>query len=657
MRARTAHLLIGAAALAAALLFAAGAQSDAAEQQVHNFAEVALSPDGAHVAAIESDDPQVDGTPVHRALVVRDTATGTARVVALPCGTDPDCVPSQPVWSPQGDRLVFVLRAPKATNRQLYETGADAGAPRKLVDFAGTLNDPRFSRDGRLAVLATAGAHKEIGATQAGAALVGEIGEKPDEQRIALVENGTLRWASPPDLFVYEYDFATGGFVGTAAPGNGDNNWWIAKLYTFDGATGAANVVYAPSSPQQQLADPRVSPDGRTVAFIGGIMSDFGSTGGDVYALNLDHPGVTVRDLTPDYPASATSLAWDCRGGGLFFSQLRGAESGIVALDPSAPGAPKLLWSAPQSIDAGDAHFSLACTGGSAAAVRQDFEHAPEIAFGPLGHWQDLTHVNAGLPAHTRAQSVTWKNGAFDVQGWLLAPVHPAPGKHPLITSVHGGPSAASTPRYVGRGLTRDALERGYYVFLPNPRGSFGQGETFTLANVKDFGYGDLQDDLRGIDAAEKLAPIDDARLGIVGYSYGGYMTMWAITQTQRFKAAVAGAGVSDWESYYGENGIDEWMIPFFGASVYDDPAIYRRSSPIEFIKNVKTPTFIFVGERDVECPMPQSQEYWHALKTLGVPTSFVVYEGEGHGLRGPAHRADSTRRTLAWFDTYLAAR
>ena len=202
MRARTAHLLIGAAALAAALLFAAGAQSDAAEQQVHNFAEVALSPDGAHVAAIESDDPQVDGTPVHRALVVRDTATGTARVVALPCGTDPDCVPSQPVWSPQGDRLVFVLRAPKATNRQLYETGADAGAPRKLVDFAGTLNDPRFSRDGRLAVLATAGAHKEIGATQAGAALVGEIGEKPDEQRIALVENGTLRWASPPDLFV-----------------------------------------------------------------------------------------------------------------------------------------------------------------------------------------------------------------------------------------------------------------------------------------------------------------------------------------------------------------------------------------------------------------------------------------------------------------------
>jgi len=654
MSPRFAHLLAGAAALAAALLFASAAP--AAERQLHNFGELALSPNGEYVAAIESDDPEIDGTPVHRALVVREVDSGDAHVVALPCGTNPDCVPSQPVWSPDGDRLIFILHAPKAETRQLYETDSGARAPRKLLDFTGALNEPRFSRDGKLAVLATAGAHKEIGATQAGAAIVGEIGANPDEQRIAVVgANGALHWASPPDLFVYEYDWAPEGFVGTAAPGNGDNNWWIAKLYSFDGASGAASVIYAPSSPQQQLADPRVSPDGRSVAFVGGIMSDFGSTGGDVYSLRLDHPGVSVRDLTPGYPASATSLAWD-RNGALLFSQLRGANAGIAALEPPFSRPPKLLWSAPQTIDGGDARFSLAAYSDAAAVIHQDFEHPPEIAVGPIGKWTDVTHLNAGLPAHTRATSVTWTNGPFTVQGWLLQPLDAATAKRPLLLSVHGGPSAASTPRYVGRGLTRDALQRGYDVFLPNPRGSFGQGEAFTLANVKDFGYGDLQDDLTGIDAAEKIAPIDDARLGIIGYSYGGYMTMWAITQTNRFKAAVAGAGVSDWESYYGENGIDEWMIPFFGASVYDDPAIYRKSSPIEFIKNVKTPTFIFVGERDVECPMPQSQEYWHALETLGVPTSFVVYEGEGHGLRGPAHRADSTKRTLAWFDKYLAA-
>ena len=112
-------------------------------------------------------------------------------------------------------------------------------------------------------------------------------------------------------------------------------------------------------------------------------------------------------------------------------------------------------------------------------------------------------------------------------------------------------------------------------MLLPNPRGSFGQGEAFTRANVKDFGHGDLLDILAGVDEVVKTFPVDDKRIGIAGWSYGGYMTMWAVTQTQRFRAAVAGAGIANWQSYYGQNLIDQWIIPFFGASVYDDPAIY----------------------------------------------------------------------------------
>jgi dipeptidyl aminopeptidase/acylaminoacyl peptidase len=126
------------------------------------------------------------------------------------------------------------------------------------------------------------------------------------------------------------------------------------------------------------------------------------------------------------------------------------------------------------------------------------------------------------------------------------------------------------------------------------------------------------------------------------------------VTQTHRFKAAVAAAGVSDWLSYYGENGIDEWMIPYFGKSVYDDPAAYARSSPIDYIKNVTTPTFEYVGAQDIECPAPQTEEFWHALHDLGVPTSMAIYPGEGHGLRDPAHAADAARRSLEWFDRYL---
>jgi dipeptidyl aminopeptidase/acylaminoacyl peptidase len=223
-----------------------------------------------------------------------------------------------------------------------------------------------------------------------------------------------------------------------------------------------------------------------------------------------------------------------------------------------------------------------------------------------------------------------------------------------MITVVHGGPAAASMPRFNGPGLEQKELEKGYALFFPNPRGSFGQGEAFTQANVRDFGHGDLRDILAGIDAAEKEAPIDDARLGITGGSYGGFMTMWAVTQTNRFKAGVAGAGIANWQSYYGENGIDEWMLPYFGATVYDDPAVYAKSSPITFIKNVKTPVFAYVGALDIECPAPQTQEFWHALHDLGVPVSYAIYPGEGHGLRDPAHIADQQARTLEWFDRYL---
>jgi dienelactone hydrolase len=148
---------------------------------------------------------------------------------------------------------------------------------------------------------------------------------------------------------------------------------------------------------------------------------------------------------------------------------------------------------------------------------------------------------------------------------------------------------------------------------------------------VRDFGYGDLRDILAGVTEALGAAPVDLNRIGITGWSYGGFMTMWTITQTRLFRAAVAGAGIANWQSYYGENEIDKWMIPYFGASVYDDPAIYERSSPITYIKNVKTPTLILVGERDGECPLPQSYEFWHALDTLGVENQFVVYANEGH--------------------------
>ena len=204
------------------------------------------------------------------------------------------------------------------------------------------------------------------------------------------------------------------------------------------------------------------------------------------------------------------------------------------------------------------------------------------------------------------------------------------PGKkYPLVVNVHGGPSSACTPHWDAKTMGPESA-MGYFAFCPNPRGSYGQGEAFTRGNIKDFGGGDFRDIMTGVDAILKQYPVDPHRIGIRGHSYGGYMTMWAETQTQRFAAAVAGAGLSDWLSYYGVNDIDEWMIPFFGASVYDDPAVYAKSDPIHFVKAVKTPTLVLVGDRDGEVPMEQSVEWWHALKDA---------EGSGPARRLPQRR------------------
>jgi dipeptidyl aminopeptidase/acylaminoacyl peptidase len=624
---------------------------------VHDFLSVAISPDGQRVASIEGDE-DVSGTADIRTVVIRNVAGGKAAVLAMPCGAVHDCTPSSLAWAPDG-RLSFVLRSPGSHARAIYSVKADGTDLSKIMGFAGTLEGLRYGPGGKLAMLAIAGAAKEVGAVEAGAAQTGELGGDVHEQRIAVLQpDNTLRFASPADLFVYEFDWRPdgSGFVGTAAPGDGDNNWWVAKLYGFDFASGAARVIHAPTSAQEQIAQPLVAPDGHHVAYIAGLMSDFGATGGDAFVIDLDRKGAKPVDLTPGWHATVMSLGWACTGGGLVASTLNGDQTQIVRIGGVAPAAmSKPVYSAAEQLEGGDGAASQDCGTRETATVHQSFTRAPEIEVGPLGQWHDLTSANAGLHLNATAKSITWSDDGLQSQGWLLLPGGAkGPGKLAMITDVHGGPAWANQPKFVGEGYQRKLLDAGYALFLPNPRGSYGQGEAFTRANVKDFGHGDLRDILAGVTQAERVAPIDEHRLGLTGWSYGGYMTMWTVTQTQRFKAAVAGAGIANWQSYYGENGIDAWMIPYFGASVYADPAVYAKSSPMTYIRQVRTPTLSVVGENDIECPAPQTEEFWHALHDLGVPAEAVVYPGEGHRMHDPKHIADYEGRAVAWFDKYL---
>jgi dipeptidyl aminopeptidase/acylaminoacyl peptidase len=517
-----------------------------ASRWVRRYLQVAISPGGDYVASVEGDSPPGGNYPDLRELVIRRVSNGVETRVPLPCGHVPQCWPSSPAWNPDGKHLSFALRAPGGHAYSIYEVATGGVEPKRLFAFSGTLSDLKYGPDGSLAVLAIENARKEVGATEAGAPIAGDLDAAPAEQRIGTLVDGSLRWASPADLFVYQYDWRPdgGGFVGTASPGDGDNHWWTAKLYAFT-PPGEARLLYSPTDPRQQLADPRVSPDGKSVAFIGGIMSDFGSTGGDVYTVALDQgaaidaPGKAL-DVTPGVRASATSLAWSCQGT-LRASMLAGDQQQIVDLGKGlSPATPRVLWSGTESMRGG-VDAAPACPSDTLAAAFESFTQPPEIRVGQIGAWQELTQVNDGLTVPFDVRSLSWHSDGFDVQGWLLLPRHLS-GKIPMVTVVHGGPAAASTPAFAGPGVRTAMILRGWAVFYPNPRGSFGQGERFTAANVRDFGYGDLRDILAGIDAAERVAPIDETRLGLMGGSYGGFMSMWAVTQTNRFKAAVATA-------------------------------------------------------------------------------------------------------------------
>ena len=618
------------------------------------YSDVALSPDRTHVAWVQS----TAATTSKQTHVRGTSGNATAMLVKIP--TTGERTDFDPTWSPDSKTLAVFSSAGDKEQRQLWTVNADGSDPKEITNLKGYAARPRWSHNGKqIAFLFVEGAGGG-GPLMAAPTATGVIDTAIHNQRIAVLDiaMGQLRQVSPVNLHIYDYDWSPDDktFVATAASGPGDNNWWIAQIYTIDIAKGNATSIYKPSL---QLAVPRWSPDGKSIAFIEGLMSDEGFHGGDLFTISA--AGHSLTNRTRGRKSSASSLFW-LASDRILFTEYVGGGSAISELT-LADNSVRTIWKGAEHLHAfgNFPNFAVSRDGKFAAAERSTFETPPEMWAGPIGDWHQLTSNNSGIRASWgKAENLEWTNDSFNIQGWLLSPAKVESGqKYPIVVLIHGGPSSAEVPEWpasfgMPRAIIAALSSRGYYVLMPNPRGSYGQGEEFTRANVKDFGAGDLRDILAGVDAAIKKYPVDLARLGVTGWSYGGYMTMWTVTQTNRFRGAVAGAGVGNWQSYYGQNLIDQWMIPFFGASVYDDPAVYEKSSPIHYIKKVKTPTLVIVGERDAECPSSQSYEFWHALKTLGVPTQLIVYPGEGHLFIKPANQADRMDQTVAWFDKYL---
>ena len=647
------HLLFASLMPAAVL-----AQSTELTQQLGEtvlYGDIAVSPDGNHVAWVQS----TAATPAGQTYIRAASANATAAKVNLPAaGNESD---STPAWSPDSTSLVFFSTAgEKNEQRQLWLVNTDGSSAKKLTFLHGYAARPQWSPDGKQIAFLYVEGGEGGGPLVAAAKTTGVIDTAFHNQRIGVIDahGGDVRQVSPADLHVYDFDWSPDNqsFVVTAASGPGDNNWWIAQIYRVLISSQTAQSIY---KPRLQVAVPRWSPDGKSVAFIEGIMSDEGFHGGDLFTISADGSGLMNR--TKGRKSSPSSLFW-LAPDRILFTEFVGGSSALSELT-IADNSVRTIWKGDEELRAfgNFPNFAVAKDGNTSAAVRSDYTSPPEVWAGPAGNWRQLTHNNAGLSASWgKAESLEWTNDGFNIQGWVIPPAKlDSAKKYPMVVLIHGGPSSATTPEWpAGFGMSRAIVaalsSHGYYVLLPNPRGSYGRGEDFTRANVKDFGGGDLRDVLAGVETALARYAIDAKRLGVTGWSYGGFMTMWTVTQTNRFHAAVAGAGVANWQSYYGENLIDQWMIPFFGASVYDDPAVYDKSSPLHFIKNVKTPTLVIVGERDAECPSPQSYEFWHALRTLHVPTELIVYPGEGHLFVKPENQSDRMNQTLNWFDKYL---
>ncbi len=514
-----------------------------AQRQVKSYSSAVISPDGTRVTWVEGLEDR-GGSSTRLSAVWTAPAAGGKPVRVTAAADGKNHRELGPAWSPDGQRLAFLSDAARERQLEIY-VASPTGAPvRQITRVIGQLSHLDWSPDGKsIAFLFVEGSAQEPGALVPYKLDSGVVEETFEEQRIAVVDlaSGRVRTISPPDLYIYEYDWSPKGdhFAATGAHGSGTNNYWVAQLYTIRADSGEARSIW---KPPLQIASPRWSPDGGEIAFI---------------------PSEEI----------------------LFTEQLDGG-SGIARLHPQS-GRVETIWSGPESL-----HLTVARSGAASAGVRSSFEGVPEVWAGEIGKWRAITHGNENAKRFWgEARNLHWESGGTRAQGWLLYPMgFDSSKKYPMVVSVHGGPAAAVSASWPSR-WNAVLPSQGYFVFLPNPRGSYGFGEKFTQGNVKDFGYGDLQDILAGVDEAVKQAPIDKNRLGIVGWSYGGYMTMWAVTQTGRFQAAVAGAGIVNWQSYYGQNRIDQWLVPYFGKPVYEDPEVYARSSPITFIKNVKTPS------------------------------------------------------------------
>ncbi len=566
---------------------------------------------------------------------------------------------TQPRWSPDGRYLAFLSNRDGKSQIWLFNT--KGGEPYPLTAINSDIESFIWSPDSaKLAFIAKDPKDKDKDKDKDEEVIVvNRLQHKRDgegyldnrRQHIWLVP---LSGGTPQKLTTGAYDeedicftpngqeiiFSSNRTVNPDANRNSD-------LWAVEIATGKLRQLTTDPNPD---VNPAVSASGRFIAFLQTSSPVYGTS----FLWSIPANGGSPSKLTASLDRNVLpDILWSPDNQHIYFCLEDSGTQHLVRFD-LASGDMKRIVSGEKVVDS----LCLSPDGTRLAFTLTD-NLTPEELFLCQEDGQNLkrlTSHNDGLLAQLKLsvpENIHYRS--FDgqvIEGWVMKPVDFEPGKkYPLIVRVHGGPNSqySTSFNYEFQLLASE----GYTVLYTNPRGSSGYGEPFGRAIWADWGNKDLKDILAGVEYVLKQGYIDPIRVGIYGWSYGGILTNYAITRTNRFRVAVSGASDSDYFSCYGNDDLHLWWEEELGLP-WDNFDLYRRLSPIKDIKNVKTPTLFLCGQFDYRCPLPQSEQMYLSLKRLGIETELIIYPQESHSLSRLDYQVDRLKRVLAWFNKYL---
>jgi dipeptidyl aminopeptidase/acylaminoacyl peptidase len=626
--------------------------------------EVQVSPDGTRAVFIVNS-PDLENNTINSALWFVDLETGKHLQL-----TQNEKMQRAPAWSPDGKRIAFLSNR-KGPN-QIWVISPDGGEAELAANF-GRVNILQFRwlpQGNGFVFMAVRPQRPKSPPPQRA-----QSGERPYEGSITVDKNVTHYNLKPrmkarlikvefgkqkpemlvkDDCHILSFDISPDGrtVVYSSQPGSGRLYEGQSNLKILDlNSQAVKDLVTQPGAD----SNPRFSPDGQKVAFI--------HHEGDLANRKLQIVGTDgsgLREVIPSFDESVGNYDWSVDGKHILFSGRRGVSMIPFRIDVSTGNY--------QAIKALDGlhvckSFSFSRDGRTGAAVISD-AHSPEEVFLIKDSGQSrrkLTQINKKFEGMApKTEIIKYKSeDNLDIEGLVIKPKDLTEGKrHPLLVIVHGGPAGVFTYSFLpGRGAypLHGFVEQGYVVFLPNPRGSTGYGENFRSANFRDLGGKDFKDIMTGVDLLIEKGIADPDRMGLMGWSYGGFMSYWTVTHTDRFKAISAGAGLTNLISFYGTNDAEGAGIEaYFKATPWENSQLLWDHSALQFVSKAKTPLLIQHGGNDIRVPLAQAQEFYFAAIKVGLPVKMIVYPRQGHSLREPRLSLEAMEHNLEWFNKWL---